>query len=74
MIFPSKTGAALLLHPANIGVAKDLPSPDHASILYCSDGIIRLPVLLTTIGRSFRNMAETLRNVGGTSGAEQLDP
>ena len=26
------------------------------------------------IGRSFRNMAETLRNVGGTSGAEQLDP
>ncbi len=28
----------------------------------------------TTIGRSFRNMAETLRNVGGNSGAEQLDP
>ena len=29
---------------------------------------------LTTIGRSFRNTAETFRNVGGTSGAEQLDP
>jgi hypothetical protein len=31
-------------------------------------------MLLTTIGRNFRNMAEILRNVGGTSGAEQLDP
>ncbi len=28
----------------------------------------------TSIGRNFRNMAEILRNVGGTSGAEQLDP
>jgi len=33
-----------------------------------------LPVWLTTIRRSFRNIAEILRNVGGTSGAEQLDP
>jgi len=46
-------------------------------MLYCSDEIIRRaapPVLLTTIGRNLRNMAETLRNLGGTSGAEQLDP
>ncbi len=37
-------------------------------------GLPSQPVLLTTIGRNFRNMAEILRNVGGTSGAEQLDP
>ena len=40
----------------------------------CTACATRKRVPPTTIGRNFRNMAETLRNVGGTSGAEQLDP
>jgi len=46
------------------------PSPHYALILYCTDEIIRRaapPVLFATRGKN-------LRNVGGTSGAEQLDP
>ena len=49
----------------------------HLSAVKQSSGVLHRPtrkrVPPTTIGRSFRNMLETLRNVGGTSGAEQLN-
>ncbi len=56
----------------------------HLSAVKQSSGVLHRPtrkagaptrkrVPPTTIGRSFRNMLETLRNVGGTSGVEQLN-
>ena len=38
-----------------------------------SDESAALTALLTTIGRSFRNKAETLRTMGGTSGVWYQD-